>query len=135
PWAARACGHAAGGGLAFAAGVPFGGTRQVRRSKQCGGLARTLDGLQCLPPQGGRGATMRTDRFWYSGGPKLYSACIRRVAGRRNAQGSWIVTKEYTVVIERDEQGYLIGSVPELQGCHTQARSMDDLLQRIREAI
>ena len=45
------------------------------------------------------------------------------------------MTKEYTVVIERDEQGYLIGSVPELQGCHTQARSMDDLLQRIREAI
>ena len=29
----------------------------------------------------------------------------------------------------------LIGSVPELKGCHTQARSMDDLLDRIREAI
>ena len=39
------------------------------------------------------------------------------------------------LVIERDEEGYLVGSVPALQGCHTQARSMDDLIERIREAI
>lgn len=41
----------------------------------------------------------------------------------------------YSVVIERDEEGWLVGSVPELPGCHTQARSQDELLQRIREAI
>ena len=45
------------------------------------------------------------------------------------------MSREYTVVIERDEEGYLVASVPALPGCHTQARSMDDLLERTREAI
>lgn len=45
------------------------------------------------------------------------------------------MAREFTVVIERDEEGYLIASVPSLPGCHTQARSMDVLLDRIREAI
>ncbi len=38
--------------------------------------------------------------------------------------------REFTVVIERDEEGYLVASVPALPGCHTQARSMDELLGR-----
>jgi predicted RNase H-like HicB family nuclease len=42
---------------------------------------------------------------------------------------------EFNVVIERDEEGLLVASVPSLPGCHTQARSMDDLRDRIREAI
>jgi len=45
------------------------------------------------------------------------------------------VSREFTVVIERDEDGYLVGSVPSLPGCHTQARSMDELLERVKEAI
>ena len=45
------------------------------------------------------------------------------------------MTREYTVVIERDEEGYLVASVPALPGCHTQARSMDELLERTKEAI
>ena len=43
--------------------------------------------------------------------------------------------KEFTVVIERDEDGYLVGSVPELEGCHTQAKTLDQLVERIKEAI
>ena len=43
--------------------------------------------------------------------------------------------REYTVVIERDEDGYYVASVPELHGCHTQAKSLDALMKRIREAI
>ncbi len=43
--------------------------------------------------------------------------------------------KAFTVVIERDEDGYLIGSVPELEGCHTQARTLDELIKRVKEAI
>ncbi|HAX98582.1 MAG TPA: hypothetical protein DCY12_06775 [Candidatus Atribacteria bacterium] len=42
---------------------------------------------------------------------------------------------EYTVLIERDEDGWLIGKVVELPGCHTQARKIDDLIERIHEAI
>ena len=43
--------------------------------------------------------------------------------------------REFNVVIERDSEGYYVASVPELRGCHTQARSLDKLLSRIKEAI
>ncbi|MBI3793982.1 MAG: type II toxin-antitoxin system HicB family antitoxin [Nitrospinae bacterium] len=43
--------------------------------------------------------------------------------------------REYTVVIERDEQGIFVADVPELPGCHTQAKSLDSLMDRIKEAI
>lgn len=42
---------------------------------------------------------------------------------------------QFDVVIERDEEGYYVASVPQLPGCHTQARSLDEVTQRIREAI
>lgn len=45
------------------------------------------------------------------------------------------MSRQFTVVIERDEEGYLVASVPSLPGCHTQARSMDELLERVKEAI
>ena len=38
-------------------------------------------------------------------------------------------------MIEKDRDGYFVASVPELRGCHTQAKSLDVLLQRAREAI
>lgn len=43
--------------------------------------------------------------------------------------------REFTVIFERDEDGYYVAEVPELHGCHTQARSLDELVERIREAI
>jgi predicted RNase H-like HicB family nuclease len=43
--------------------------------------------------------------------------------------------RQFDVVIERDEEGYYVASVPQLPGCHTQARSLDEVSQRIREAI
>jgi predicted RNase H-like HicB family nuclease len=43
--------------------------------------------------------------------------------------------REFSVVIEKDEDGYFVASVPALRGCHTQARSLDVLMKRIREAI
>ncbi len=42
---------------------------------------------------------------------------------------------EYDVIVERDEEGYLVATVPALPGCHTQARSLDELMARVREAI
>ncbi len=42
---------------------------------------------------------------------------------------------EFSVVIERDKEDYLVASVPEIPGCHTQAKSMDVLLERVKEAI
>lgn len=43
--------------------------------------------------------------------------------------------KAFNVIIERDSEGYYVASVPELHGCHTQAKSLDTLMERIREAI
>jgi predicted RNase H-like HicB family nuclease len=43
--------------------------------------------------------------------------------------------REFSVIVERDEDGYYVASVPELPGCHTQARSLDKLIERVREAI
>ena len=43
--------------------------------------------------------------------------------------------REFTVVIERDEEGYFVAEVPVLRGCHTQAKSLDVLMERIKEAI
>lgn len=43
--------------------------------------------------------------------------------------------RKFNVVIERDSEGWLVASVPALHGCHTQARSFDELDTRIKEAI
>jgi predicted RNase H-like HicB family nuclease len=45
------------------------------------------------------------------------------------------MNREFSVVIEKDEDGYFVGSVPMLRGCHTQAKSLDVLMKRIKEAI
>ena len=43
--------------------------------------------------------------------------------------------RKFTVVIERDEEGFLVASVPALRGCHTQARTLDTLMKRVREVV
>ncbi|MEZ5334183.1 MAG: type II toxin-antitoxin system HicB family antitoxin [Methanolobus sp.] len=43
--------------------------------------------------------------------------------------------REFTVVIEQDEDGIYVASVPELPGCHTQAETLDELNAHIKEAI
>ena len=45
------------------------------------------------------------------------------------------VPQQFDVVIERDSEGYFVASVPQMPGCHTQARSLDEVSDRIREAI
>jgi predicted RNase H-like HicB family nuclease len=45
------------------------------------------------------------------------------------------MTREFNVIIERDDEGFYLASVPEIHGCHTQAKSLDKLMERIKEAI
>ena len=45
------------------------------------------------------------------------------------------VPRQFDVVIERDSVGYYVASVPQIPACHTQARSLDEVAARIREAI
>ena len=41
------------------------------------------------------------------------------------------MTREFSVIIEQDAEGYYVASVPELRGCHTQAKSLDALMKRV----
>jgi predicted RNase H-like HicB family nuclease len=43
--------------------------------------------------------------------------------------------RKFTVVIERDEEGYYVASVPVFPGCYTQAKTLDTLMNRVREVI
>jgi predicted RNase H-like HicB family nuclease len=43
--------------------------------------------------------------------------------------------KKYTAVIEKGEDGWYISEVVGLPGCHTQAKSIDELIKRTKEAI
>ena len=43
--------------------------------------------------------------------------------------------RQFDVVIERDEEGFHVASVPQLLGCHTQARSLNEVMERVREAV
>ena len=45
------------------------------------------------------------------------------------------MSRDFNVIIERDSEGNYVASVPSLRGCHTQAKSLDELIERIREAI
>jgi len=43
--------------------------------------------------------------------------------------------RDFNVVIERDSEGIYVASVPELRGCHSQGHTLDQVMERIREAI
>jgi predicted RNase H-like HicB family nuclease len=43
--------------------------------------------------------------------------------------------REFYVVIEKDEDGFFVGEVPQLKGCYSQGRTLDELMENIREVI
>ena len=45
------------------------------------------------------------------------------------------MSRKYTVVIEKDEEGWFVSEVVELPGCHTQAKTLPELMERTQEAI
>lgn len=42
---------------------------------------------------------------------------------------------DFTVLIEQDEDGIYIAKVPELDGCYTQGKTLQEVVERIKEAI
>ena len=42
---------------------------------------------------------------------------------------------KFAVIVEKDEDGIYVASVPDLPGCHTQAKTLDELTKRVKEAI
>jgi len=45
------------------------------------------------------------------------------------------MSRQFDVVVEKDSEGFFVATVPALPGCHTQAKSLDQLIERIKEAI
>ncbi len=41
----------------------------------------------------------------------------------------------FPIIIEQDEDGIYVATVPSLKGCHTQAKTIDELIKRTKEAI
>jgi predicted RNase H-like HicB family nuclease len=46
-----------------------------------------------------------------------------------------IHTRKFIALLERDEQGYYVATVPALSGCHTQAKNLDTLMNRVQEVV
>lgn len=42
---------------------------------------------------------------------------------------------EFNIIIEKDEDGWYVSEVVGLAGCHTQAKTIDELIKRTKEAI
>ena len=42
---------------------------------------------------------------------------------------------QFKVLIEQDEDGWYVASVPELPGCYTQGKTLEEVRERIKEAI
>lgn len=45
------------------------------------------------------------------------------------------MTETFNIIVEQGEDGYLISEVVGLPGCHTQAKTFDELIKRTKEAI
>jgi predicted RNase H-like HicB family nuclease len=86
-----------------------------------GGVRQRLQAIQKSP----KGPERELDRSWLENTAFLWHGMLMRKTTKR----------EFSVIVERDEEGYYVASVPELRGCHTQARSLDQLMDRVREAI
>ncbi|OGE65016.1 hypothetical protein A3I48_03900 [Candidatus Daviesbacteria bacterium RIFCSPLOWO2_02_FULL_36_7] len=48
-----------------------------------------------------------------------------------------IKTETYNlpVIIEKDEDGFFVADCPELTGCHTQGKTLEEAITNIRDAI
>jgi predicted RNase H-like HicB family nuclease len=46
-----------------------------------------------------------------------------------------VATREFYVVIEKDEDGFYVGEVPQLRACYTQGKTLDELMENIKEVI
>ena len=45
------------------------------------------------------------------------------------------MARDLYVVIEKDQDGFFVGEVPQLKGCYSQGRSLDELMANIKEVV
>jgi predicted RNase H-like HicB family nuclease len=66
---------------------------------------------------------------------KSYGEVVQPVGHRWERAPALVYTRVFRFTIDKDERGWLVGSVPELPGCHTQARTEQELVRRLQEAV
>jgi predicted RNase H-like HicB family nuclease len=86
----------------------------------------------CSTWRRGHGRDARATKALYLPARAVSLLCADRTGILRGMQTT---RREFSVIIERDSAGYYVALVPELKGCHTQAKSLDTLMKRVREAI
>jgi len=42
---------------------------------------------------------------------------------------------DFTVIIEKDEDGFYVAEVPDLRGCYTQGKTLEEVMKNIKEVI
>ena len=62
-----------------------------------------------------------------------YTILMKRL-NRYNTPVAYM-TNKYIVLLERDENGWIVAKVPDLPGCYTQAKTVEEAMVRIKEAI
>jgi predicted RNase H-like HicB family nuclease len=45
------------------------------------------------------------------------------------------MSREFYIVIEKDEDGFYVGEAPQLKACYSQGRTLDELMKNMREVI
>ncbi len=71
-------------------------------------------------------------RYWGTLDEKLITGNITRLIQKLENR---IMQKAFNIIIEQNEDGFFVASAPKLHGCHTQAKSLDVLMERTKEAI
>ena len=60
---------------------------------------------------------------------------VEPVKGGWRSMNTLIYSRAFDFRIDRDDQGWFVGTVPELPGCYTQARTKNELIDRLQEAV
>src|SRR5919106_105371 len=60
---------------------------------------------------------------------------LQYVSSTSEMAGNNMAGREFYLVIEKDEDGFYVGEVPQLRGCYSQGRTLDELIENMKEVI
>src|SRR3989344_156810 len=67
--------------------------------------------------------------------PRIFIFCLWYNIPMQTAKKIKTTTYTFPVIIEKDEDGFFVADCPDLQGCHTQGKTIEEAITNIRDAI